>query len=84
MAGFITRIELHKADENDYEILHREMKKEFFTGLNIYPGRNKGQHLNQVEYIKEGSINLHDVSSATLRAAGKTGLKYSFTIIKKK
>lgn len=82
MPGFITRIELHKADKKDYEKLHQEMKKEFFTGLKVYPEKSK--HLHQAEYIKEGHISLLDVNSATLRAAGKTGLKYSFTIIKKR
>jgi hypothetical protein len=50
MPGFITRIELHKADQNDYEILHREMRKELFTGLKVYPDKNRNKELKQVEY----------------------------------
>jgi len=84
MPGFITRIELYKADQNDYEILHREMRKELFTGLKVSPDKNRNKDLKQVEYTREGPISLLDVNSATLRAAGKTGRKYSFTVIRKR
>jgi len=84
MPGFITRIELHKADQNDYEILHQEMKRELFTGLKVYPGKSRSKEVEQVEYSKEGPISLLDVNSATLRAARKTGRNYSFTVIKKR
>ena len=81
MPGFIARIELHKADQYDYEKLHHEMKKESFTGVKSYAEKHKH---SPVEYVKEGPISLLDVNSATLRAAEKTGRKYSFTVIRKR
>jgi len=81
MPGFITRIELHKADQEDYEKLHQEMRKESFTGLRRYAEKYKH---SPVEYVKEGPISLLDVNTATLRAAEKTGRKYSFTVIRKR
>ena len=81
MPGFITRIELHKADQDDYEILHHEMKKESFTGVKGHA--EKFKH-SPVEYVKEGPISLLDVNTATSRAAEKTGRKYSFTVIRKR
>lgn len=82
MARFITTIELHNADEKDYRTLNTELKKESFTenknvkGRKIQPGKE--------EYNREGNITLQDVTGAVLRAAGKTGKKYSFTIIRNK
>lgn len=81
MARFITTIELHNADEKDYKTLNIELKKEYFTeskakSKKIQPGKE--------EYNREGNITLQDVTGAVLRAAGKTGKKYSFTIIRNK
>lgn len=83
MARFITTIQLHNADEKDYKTLHAELKKESFTESNRISGKNKVE--GKEEFNREGNnITLQDVTDAVLRAASKTGKKYSFTIIRNK
>jgi hypothetical protein len=76
MAKFITTIELFNADEKDYQTLGSELKNKSFKESNS-SGTKK-------EYNREGNITLQEVTDAVLRAAAKTGKKYSFTIIRNK
>ena len=50
MARFITRIELHNADSDDYEILHQEMEREDFNKT-IESDDNIEYHLPDGEYF---------------------------------
>jgi hypothetical protein len=84
MARFTTTIQLHNADEKDYQILHTELKKESFKEIRRYSAASSEVRLQKEEYNLEGNITLQDVTDAVLRAAAKTGKKYSFTIIRNK
>lgn len=85
MQRFITRIELHKADSDDYETLHQEMEKEGFDKT-IKNGNNIEYHLPDGEYYYDKTIP-HDpnkkdytiVLEKAKLAASKT--KKSFSII---
>lgn len=79
MARFTTTIELHGANEQDYKTLHTELQKESFV-IKVY--KSAGAVRN--EFNREGNITLQDVTNAVLKAAAKTGKKYSFTIIRNK
>jgi hypothetical protein len=83
MARFITTIELHNADESDYKRLHTELEKASFRGKK-YPGRRRDGLTGRKEYNREGNVTLQEVTDAVLKAATKTGKKYSFTIIRNK
>jgi hypothetical protein len=83
MAKFITHIQLHKADEKDYEKLDSEMEKAAFHLKKTYvPG--KTAVVKRGEYNCAGNISFKDVADAVYRAIKKTGRDYSFTIMKNK
>lgn len=83
MARFITTIQLHNADETDYKKLHTELEKASFRGKK-YPDKRNDGLTGKIEYNREGNVTLQEVTDAVLRAAAKTGKKYSFTIIRNK
>lgn len=82
MASFITTIELHGANEKDYQKLSAELKKELFKEGRHY---NKNGYLSRKEeFSVSGNVSLQQVADTVVKAAAKTGRKYSFTIIKNK
>ena len=83
MAKFITNIQLHQADEKDYEKLDNEMEKASFHLKKSYPP-GKAAVLKRGEYNCAGNITFKDVADAVYRAIKKTGRNYSFTIMKNK
>lgn len=84
MAKFITTIQLQDANEYDYEILSRELKKEAFKGeehaakSDAYITSDKGS------FSREGNVTIGDVTKAVFKAAAKSGKKYSFFTVKNK
>ena len=84
MARFTTTIELHGANEQDYNTLHTELQKRSFVAIKGIADNGKLPLPRKDEFNREGNISIQDVTDAVLRAAGKTGKKYSFTIIKSK
>jgi hypothetical protein len=83
MAKFITTIELFNAEEKDYQTLQTELRRASFKETNrILKGRDNSSR--KEEYNREGNVTLQDVTDAVLKAAIKTGKKYSFTIIRNK
>jgi hypothetical protein len=82
MARFITTIRLHDAAAKDYEKLNEELVKYSFKGT----GNKKEdkEEPGKIEYNREGNVTLQEVTDAVLKAAGSTGKKYSFTIIRNK
>jgi hypothetical protein len=80
MARFITTIELFNADQKDYETLQAELKKHSFTRRSLQADKLPAKE----EYNREGNVTMQDVTHAVLKAASKTGKKYSFTIIRNK
>lgn len=83
MAKFITTIELHDADEKDYDKLYSELEKESFEKRK-HAAKAKEHHIGKEEYKREGKVTIQDVTKSVLKAIAKTGKKYSFTIIKNK
>ena len=75
MANFITRVELHKADnrtvtKEDYDILHEEMKANGFK-TTIVSSDNKTYHLLTAEYDRSTDKLLADVLADAKTAASK-------------
>jgi hypothetical protein len=79
MAKFTTRVELHKANSEDYDTLHEEMENQGFTRT-IKSDDDKEYHLPEAEYNYEGSITRDSVMTKAKTAANKTGKKYSILI----
>ncbi|WP_207510646.1 hypothetical protein [Longitalea luteola] len=78
MNTFTARVELHSANPTDYSNLYNEMQKESFVvaGEKVETGN--------VEFKSKDKISIRDVIDAVVRAASKTGRKFSFTVMKDK
>jgi len=74
--SYTTRVELHYANDNDYETLHAAMKREGFSRF-IASGDGVRYHLPTAEYNYQGDRTLDQVLAAAKRAAETTGLKYA-------
>ena len=75
---FIARIQLQQATVSDYKNLVAEMKKASFT-----PHKNLPSDATR-EFIFRGTRVLNDVMANVMKAAVKTGKKFSFTVMKEK
>jgi hypothetical protein len=78
MNTFTARVELHSANPNDYNKLYTEMQKESLVaaGAPVESGN--------VEFKSKEKISIREVIDAVVRAASKTGKKFSFTVMKDK
>jgi hypothetical protein len=79
MARFITRVELHQADYDDYETLHSAMETEGFEQT-ITTADDVTYHLPTAEYYCETGITRREVPGAAERAAAKTQRKFAVLI----
>jgi len=78
MTTFTARVELHEANPADYKRLQSEMQREEFTA-------SKNNHdSGSVEFSSKNKASIREVIDATVRAASKTGKKFSFTVMKDK
>jgi len=82
MASFTTTIELHDANEKDYGKLSTELKGELFKETRQY--KKNGYLSRKVEYNVNGNVSLQDITGTVLKAIGKTGKQYSFTVVRNK
>ena len=71
MARFMTRVELHSADGDDYETLHSAMETEGFERT-ITSDNGVAYHLPTAEYYRETTLTRQEVLDAAKRAATKT------------
>jgi hypothetical protein len=78
MNSFTARVELHSANPNDYTRLYSEMEKESFIAAGA-----KAETGN-IEFKSKNRISISEVIDAVVRAASKTGKKFSFTVMKDK
>ncbi len=78
MSTFTARVELHSANPNDYNNLYTEMQKE-----SLVAAGDKVESGN-VEFKSKDKISIREVIDAVVRAASKTGKKFSFTVMKDK
>jgi hypothetical protein len=79
MNQFITRVELHDANEGDYEILHEKME-EFGFSRTILSDRNVEYHLPTAEYYFGGNNTPEKVCQLAIKAATKTKRKHSILL----
>jgi hypothetical protein len=77
MTTFTARVELLNAGPKDYDRLQSEMKKETFA-----VGNKASDNHSEFKCKDKGSIR--EVIDAVLRAASKTGKKFTFTVMKDK
>ena len=75
MPKFTTRVELHDADESNYETLHKAMERQGFSRY-IKDSDGKRYHLPTAEYNFEGDATRSDVLEKAKAAAKTTGRKY--------
>jgi hypothetical protein len=83
MAKYITNIQLQDADDKDYDTLQQELKKEYFKDEK-HAAKSEAYIAGKAAFSREGNISLEYVSRAVLKAASKTGKKYSFFVMKNK
>jgi hypothetical protein len=84
MPKFITSIRLQEANEKDYAVLSREMKKNAFNP--VADNRKDKTTGSDSTFIFNTNSNKSLVDTTTLvsLAAATTGKKYSFTLFKEK
>jgi len=82
MPNFIARIELQSASQKDYQKLEEEMKTSFKDVKKANARRQTPA--TPVEFNCNGNYTLLEVTDAALKAARKTGRRYSFTVIKER
>jgi uncharacterized protein YajQ (UPF0234 family) len=78
MTTFTARVELHSATPTDYKNLYTEMQKETFIAA------SKQVQEGNVEFKYKSQDSIQQVIDAVLRAAARTGKKFSFTVMKDK
>lgn len=79
MPTFVTTIQLHDADESDYDKLYNELAKSS-TKKGKDAVKSKGYITDKIEYKQKGDVTIQEVTDMVFRAVTKTGKKYSFTI----
>ena len=78
MASFTTRVELHDASFQDYQILHSAMEAEGFT--RTISSSNVKYKLPTAEYNRIASVTQQQVLDSAKRAANETGRKYAVLV----
>jgi ribosomal protein S10 len=78
MNTFTARVELHSANPTDYSNLYTEMQKESLVAAG--PKAEGGN----IEFKSKDKSSINEVIDAVVRAASKTGKKFSFTVMKDK
>lgn len=79
MATFMTRIELHDANYQDYVTLHASMSWEEFTNT-IISSNGITYQLPPAEYRFNGNLDRSQVLEKAKRAAGQTGKSYAAVV----
>jgi len=79
MAKFTTRVELHAADDDDYDDLHGYMAEEGFSRT-IDASDGKTYRLPPAEYDREDDVSRSTVLADAKRAAKKTGRDYAILV----
>jgi hypothetical protein len=78
---YTTRVELHKATDDDYEELHSAMENEGFSRF-IESDDSIRYHLPTAEYNYDGSASLDQVLDKATRAANSTGRSHMVLVTK--
>jgi hypothetical protein len=83
LATFTTRVELHKAYEDDYEVLHAAMEQRGFS-RQITSDDGVTYHLPTAEYNYSGSETRSRVLELAKEAASETNKKYAVLVTESK
>lgn len=83
MATFTTRVELHKAYEDDYEILHTAMEERGFS-RQVTSDDGVTYHLPTAEYNYTGSETRSQVLELAKAAASDTNKKFAVLVTESK
>ena len=75
MARYTVRVELHKADSDDYETLHEYMEEEGFLRY-ITDGDGVKHQLPTAEYNISSNGDKYAVLNRAKQAASRTGKRY--------
>jgi hypothetical protein len=84
MPKFITSIRLQEANERDYAILSREMKKNSFNPVSEHKSNETGEVISSIVFNSTSNKSLVDTTTEVSLAAATTGKKYSFTVLKER
>jgi hypothetical protein len=84
MPKFITSIRLQGANEKDYAVLSREMKKNSFNPVIEKRKTTAGGSDSTYVFNANSNKSLVDTTTLVSLAAATTGKKYSFTLFKEK
>jgi hypothetical protein len=79
MPSFTTRVELHRATNDDYDTLHEAMEGEGFSRT-ISTSDGATYHLPTAEYNRSGNLTGNQVLTSAQRAAKKTGRKAAILV----
>jgi hypothetical protein len=79
MSYYITRVELHYANYDDYENLHGAMQRAGFSRF-IIGDDGQTYHLPTAEYVMVGDYDLAAVREAAARAAATTGKAFALVV----
>ncbi len=79
MTQFTTRVELHHADDDDYDVLHGAMEERGFSRY-ITSGKNVTYHLPTAEYDYQGNKTRDDVLELAKEAASETKKKFAVLV----
>lgn len=79
MAWFITRVELHGATNNDYQLLHIAMQAWGFSRV-VMSDQNVKYDLPPAEYFWDGTLTRNQVLEQAKKAANTTGCRFSVVV----
>lgn len=79
LATFTTRVELHRAHEDDYDVLHEAMERRGFSRL-ITSGDGVTYHLPTAEYDYSGNTTRSQILQLAKSAASETNKKYAVLV----
>ena len=79
MAQFTVRVELHRANQDDYDALHSAMEEEGFS-RQIKSSDGARYHLPTAEYNRRSTKNLNEILNSAASAARITGKKFGILV----
>ena len=79
MATFTTRVELHRAYDDDYDVLHAAMERRGFS-RQITSDSGKTYHLPTAEYNISGNKTRDQVLDLAKAAASETNKKHAVLV----
>jgi hypothetical protein len=81
MAQFTVRVELHRANQDDYDALHSAMEEKGFS-RQIKSDGGASYHLPTAEYTRTSNKSKKEILDSAAAAADTTGKKYGILVTK--